>query len=311
MPSPSSITAHIIVGSRQEFYLGSVLDAIAHICDHAVINDNSGMTHSPNNSVIENSSIARQRRVTMFRTNFCDFATARNACIAGTPDRFRDGWALFVDADEVHGRELAEMARFLSRLPDTVDRVDGYSRHFVGSFRWWRSVERRLCFFKLKGRHWKGTVHEKLTPPGTHIVLPVVWHHYGHVVTPRMEAEKGLLYHSLGQFGAVASSAELDMLDAGRVWGKLLRDALPFHGRHPAAARSVIDTLSQMWSANFADVDRIVAQQSVADRARNALRRANYSRVLASRVLEANLRWGWSLKRPKHARSDERLAANK
>ncbi|MDQ6779570.1 MAG: glycosyltransferase, partial [Candidatus Eremiobacteraeota bacterium] len=194
----SSIVAHMIIGRKTEAYLSAALESIADVCDHVVVNDNSAGQGEHNAELVSRSRLARSGRVTVIHTVFKDFASARNACLDATPLAYSRGWALFVDADEVHGGELAEMAALLSALPDDVDAVDGYSRHFVGSFSWWIAMGRRLCFFRLAAsRRWYGKVHERLAPLRRRVVLPAVWFHYGHVVTPTAEAEKSRLYASL------------------------------------------------------------------------------------------------------------------
>lgn len=293
MTDSPAVVAHMIVGWREEPYLEAALASIAHSCDHAVINDNSGREASPHAAKIARCAFAREGRLTLVRSPFVDFAQARNACIDATPDNLRGGWALFIDADEVHAAELAPIVALLSKLPSSINAVDGYSRHFVGSFGWWHSIQRRLCFFRLSPqRRWSGAVHERLHPRSVCVALPALWFHYGHVVTPRMEAEKGRLYSSLGQSGAVATDEELSSMGAS-VWNGLLRDALRFAGEHPVAAQQTIATLTTEWSATFAEVDAIARAQSGRDHARNWLRARNYERLLLWRAIEARLRWGW------------------
>jgi len=289
------IVANIIVGARPEPYLPAVLDSIAGVCSHAVVNENSGSIPGPNDEILSRCALAADGRVTVVRTSFSGFDAARNACIDHTPPALRGGWMLFVDADEVHGAELARMAALLSRLPDDVDAVDGYSRHFVGSFSWWTSVERRLCFFRdRKDRRWSGRVHERLEPLGRRAVLPCVWAHYGHVVTPRMEWEKSRLYSSLGQPGFAPTDEELTTVDAALAWGRFRRDVLRFEGEHPPAARAVIADLNARWAATFADVDALFGRCTAAERVRRAVRGFNFSRMVAMRGLDARMRWGWS-----------------
>jgi len=289
------IVAHLIVGSRPEPYLAAVLDSIEGVCAHAVVNDNSGTMPGPNDEILHGSRFARDDRLTIDRSAFTGFADARNACIDATPARFAGAWTLFVDADEVHGDELPRMGSLLSALPSDVDAVDGYSRHFVGSFAWWLSVERRLCFFRARDdRRWSGRIHEHLDPIGRRAVLPCVWSHYGHVVTPRMEWEKSRLYSSLGQAGFAPTDAELSVVDAAMAWGRMRPDVMRYRGEHPPAARPLIRELATRWAATFADVDALFARCSTVERLRRTLRRANYSRMIALRGIEAGARWGWT-----------------
>lgn len=292
MPT-DTIVAHIIVGARPEPYFAAALESIAGVCTHAVVNDNSGLERSANAETAARSRLSTSGRLVLIRTPFVDFAAARNACIEATPAAAREGWALFTDADEVHGEELPAMAAVLPRLNCGVDAVDGYSRHFVGSFAWWMSLERRLRFFRLDaGRRWHGRVHEQLRPLRTVAVLPAVWCHYGHVVTPRAEAEKSRLYASLG--GGDAPSEEiLPSVTPAMVWKHLLARANRFRGQHPPAAQAAVAALTAERATIFAQVDEVVGAQTAADRLRNLGYRTNVARLLAWRRMQARWRWGW------------------
>jgi glycosyl transferase family 2 len=279
----NGIVAHLIIGRRREPYLPAVLESIADACAIAVVDDNGGSIPGPNDDFLQSSTLGRSGRLVVVRTPFRGFAAARNACIDATPADLREAWTLFVDADEVHGDELA---------PD-IDAVDGYSRHFVGSFSWWTSVERRLCFFRGRAdRRWTGRVHERLEPLGKRVVLPFVWAHYGHVVTPRMEWEKSRLYSSLGQPGFAPTDAELAGVDAALAWGRFKPVVMRFDGAHPPAARDVIEQLTREWASTFADVESMFSRATPLERLRRGLRRANYARLIALRRLEARARWG-------------------
>jgi hypothetical protein len=289
------IVAHIIVGAKPEPYLAASLEAIADVCDHAVINDNSGLPASANAPIYSRSRLAATGRLTILRTKFENFSVARNACIEAMPRSFTGGWILFVDADEVHGAELPAMANLLDRLPDDIDGVDGYSRHYWGSFRWWVAIDRRLCFFRHTPRvRWVGKVHERLVGADRRAVLPTVWAHYGHVVTPRMEWEKSRLYASLGQTDWAPDDAALAAASPSDVYGQRALRAMPHRGAHATYALPAIAALSREWLANFNEIDRLVALQGPADRARNALRAINYARLLGWRAAEARIRWGWT-----------------
>jgi glycosyl transferase family 2 len=288
------IVANIIVGAKPEPYLAASLEAIADVCDHAVINDNSGLREPANAAVYSRSRLAAAGRLTIIRTTFENFSVARNACLDAIPRTFEGGWILFVDADEVHGGELPAMANLLERLPGDIDAVDGYSRHYWGSFGWWVAIDRRLCFFRHTPRaRWSGAVHERLVGADRRAVVPAVWAHYGHVVTPRMEWEKSRLYASLGQCDWAPDDSDLVAATPAEVYGERARRAMPHRGAHSVYAASAIATLSREWSSNFREMDRLVALQTPADRARNALRSMNYSRLLGWRSAEARFRWRW------------------
>ncbi len=298
MSFSTGIIAHLIVGRKPEQYLGAVLESIADVCDHVVINDNSGQTRSQNSLVVLDSRIAHSGGLTLVRSSFTDFATARNCCLDATPSQFANAWCLFVDADEVHGEELSTMAALLPHLPDDVQAVDGYSRFFVGSFSWWTELQRTRCFIRLSPTmRWSGKIHEQLAPVGRRIALPAQWCQYGHVVLPHEEAEKSLLYASLGP-GRAPTEAQLSRANAASVWAHLLRRAHRFHGAHPPAMTAVIERLKLERAQLFAAVDVLAGRRTRADSMRNALRQVNARRLVAWRAAEAHLRWRW----PAHAR---------
>ena len=291
--SAAGIVAHLIVGRKPEHYLAAVLESIADVCHHAVINDNSGLVHSANYEVILQSRLARSGRLTIVRSSFVDFAAARNICLDATPSRFARAWALFVDADEVHGDELSDMAALLPSLPADVEAVDGYSRFFVGSFSWWTELQRSRCFIRLSPRlRWSGRIHERLSPIGRRIALPAQWCQYGHVVTPREEAEKSRLYASLGP-GVALSEAQAATATPAIVWAWLLRKAHRFNGKHPKAMTSIIEQLRSERAGIFSKVDILAAQQTRAEQIRNAVRHINCARLIAWRAAEARWRWQW------------------
>ncbi len=293
MSSFPGIVAQLIVGRKPEQYLGAVLESIADVCDHAVVNDNSGLARSANADVVLRSRLALAGRLTLVRSSFVDFATARNACLDATPPAFSRAWGLFVDADEVHGEELQAMAALLPRLPADVDAVDGYSRFFLGSFDWWTELHRSRCFVRLSPTlRWSGKIHERLSPVGRRIALPAQWCQYPHVVLPREEAEKSRLYASLGP-GQAPTEAQLAYATPASVWAHLLLGANRFKGEHPQAMRPVIAALRHDRAEIFAEVDALAARRSRRDRLRNAVRHANALRLIAWRAAEARLRWRW------------------
>lgn len=302
-PGRASVVAHVIVGARPEPYLPATLAAIADFCSHAVINDNSGLPDSPNAAAIGRARFAAEDRLTLLRTSFVDFAQARNACIDATPEPLRAGWALRVDADEVFDDSLLAVARLPAQLGDDVDAIDGYSRHFVGSFDYFDEIARQLCLFRLdRDLRWMLPVHEKLDGLRNRVALPLALFHYGHVVPPVVEEQRGWLYASLAQTSTQSTRKDATQADVPRasetqtvasMWGRLLRRAIRFEGRHPEAAAPIIDELSARWAQNFCEVDAVVRAQSPLDRLTNAVRAANYRRLLAWRAFQARRRWNW------------------
>ena len=293
MSSSPGIVAQMIVGRKPEQYLAAVLESIAGVCDHAIVNDNSGLDSSENAAVILASRLARTGRLTLVRSSFADFASARNACLEATPSRFAHAWALFIDADEVHGDSLHAMAKLLPHLPSEIEAVDGYSRFFIGSFSWWRDLQRTRCFIRLSPQlRWSGKIHERLSPVGRRIALPAQWFQYGHVVLPREEAEKSFFYASLGA-GCGPTREQLDLANAASVWAHLLGRAHRFEGRHPEAMAPIIERLAKERAQMFLAVDVLAGRRTLLDSVCNAVRLANTSRLLGWRALEAKVRWRW------------------
>jgi hypothetical protein len=246
-----TIVAHLIVGGRPEPFLPAVLESLIGVADALVVNDNSGNPDSTNAHVLAHSWFAGKDRMIVDRTPFRDFATARNIVFDLHRKHFGNTWAAFVDADEVHRSEITTIARNLTKLPDDVGGVDGYIRHFVTSFRWYTSIERRRMFVQMNDEmHWSIGVHEHLL--GTHgrtIVVPYVYDHYGWICDPSVTVEKHRLYSTLAQ----APQEDLARINDERVHiehfeGDLWPRVLPYHGDLPAATESI----RQMIEANYA-----------------------------------------------------------
>jgi hypothetical protein len=274
----SRVAAHLILGPREEPFLGSLLESLQDACALMLVNDNSPEP-SPHAATLTQSVFARENRLIVDRTPFADFASARNVCIRLHHEHDAGDWMLFVDADEVHGPQLTRIARNLPGVPAAVDFVDGYTWHFFQSFDWYRSIERAKMFIRVTpDLHWEGIVHEKLRGlTGTRVALPYVFGHYGWVLPIERQAAKERLYASLGRPGKMLPQEELDAPDLERSFREEWRTVLRFRGVHPPAVRPTIERLRQMLSSQFEAVERIVPHnQTLSDRVRNALMRANY-----------------------------------
>ena len=278
--------AHLIVGSRDEPFLGPLLESMGGAVDALVVNDNShGL--SPHEETLRASWFGRTGRLFVDRAPFTDFSTARNRCldlhaqIAGGP------WAAFVDADEVHGEAFRRVARNLDAVPAEYDFVDAYTWHFFQSFDLYTSIERRMAFFRVKpGVRWEGPVHEQLRGlDGRRLALPYVYAHYGHVLPPRRHAEKGRQYAGLGQIGEVVPEEKLDAIDPAIYFRSMWPIVLRFTARHPAAARAVVAELRQEYAPQQARAAELVrAAQPALVRARNVALKLNYEQRWRSRL---------------------------
>jgi Glycosyl transferase family 2 len=288
----SRVAAHLILGPREEPFLGSLLESLQDACGMLLVNDNSA-DPSPHEATLSESAFARENRLIVDRTPFRDFAAARNICIRLHHEHDAGEWMLFVDADEVHGPQLERIARNLDRVPAEVGFIDGYTWHFFQSFDWYRSIERAKMFIRMSpDLQWEGIVHEKmLGANGSRIALPYVFGHYGWVLPIERQAAKERLYASLGRPGKMLPPEELNAPDLERSFREEWRTVLRFRGAHPPAVRPTIARLREGLHAQFAAVDEIVPRnQSTPDRIRNALMRVNYEQRWRLRALSAPAR---------------------
>ena len=257
-------------------------------CDALIVNDNSPEP-SPHSGVLRSSAFATGGALIVDRTAFRDFSTARNICLDLHRSHDAGAWAAFVDADEVHGAAVGRIAVRLDRVPESFDCVDGFTWHFFQSFDWYRSIERRMMFFRVReGARWEGAVHERLVGlAGKRLALPYVYGHYGWVLPVRRQAEKGRLYSRLGAPGPIVPEEHLDAIDRRFYFRKWWCDAMLFHGQHPLAAGDTIGRLRREYDSEFAEADRWIREhQTLRDRIRNAVRRLNYEQRWRSRVLD-------------------------
>jgi hypothetical protein len=273
----AKIAAHLILGPREEPFLGALLASIQGAAATLIVNDNAPGA-SPHTQTLEASAFGREGRLTIDRTPFTGFADARNVCIDIHTRQNAGDWIAFVDADEVHAPQIDTIAQNLEGVPDEYDFVDGYTWHFFQSFEYYTSIERRMMFFRYNPSiTWEGAVHERLTGlNGRRIALPYVYAHYGHTLAPRRHAEKGRHYSSLGAPGGVLREDQLADFDVATYFAPEYPRLLRFHAKHPEA---VHDTLTQLEPAlqPFHDLtDRVVKAQPAAVKARNVFRRANY-----------------------------------
>ena len=261
-----------------------MLASIAGIVDFLVVNDNSGLERSENVAVLEASAFARDGRLQIVRRPFAGFATMRNDAFAPLLALPRPPeWLLFIDADEVHGEQIARIAReVLPRLGPGVAQLDGYTYHFYGTYRWITDVARRMMFYRFSpGLHWVNDVHEKLAGlRGSAVVLPYVYHHYGNVQLPSRYAEKNLVYYEFGNAtprppDPHAATLEVYLAKAGSV--------RPYHGTHPRAAQAILAELESENRELFAELDAaFTARRTPAVRRRGAL--AEFGETLRVRL---------------------------
>jgi hypothetical protein len=282
------IACGLCVGSADEPYLAATLASAAAVVDTLVVNDNSGEARSANRATIEASAFAAEGRLRVVERPFVDFARMRNdahevlVSLDPAPD-----WILFLDADEVHGEQLAYLARdVLPRLDAGIAHLDAYTFHFWGTFRWISDVARRMVFYRFAPQlRWENPVHEKLAGLGARsVVVPYVYHHYGNVLPPRMLAEKHQRYYGLGN--AVPEPPQPG--DATReTYLERAAEVRPYRGAHPHAAAETVARIEQEDAAEFALLDAgFEARRPPSVRAAGALRALNETLRVRLRALE-------------------------
>ena len=274
----SAVAAHLILGAREEPFLGALLDSIAGAAGLLIVNDNSPGT-SPHAATLEASPFGRRNAIVVDRTPFSGFGNARNICLKLHARYDAGAWVIFVDADEVHdARTVETIAANLAALPAGFDFIDGYTWHFFQSFDYYTSIERRMMFFRFKpNARWELPVHERLVGiDGKRLALPYVYAHYAHTLEPRRHAEKGRHYSSLGAPGGVLAEEQLADFDVASYFKPEYPRLLRFAGKHPSDARPVLARLESTLAEHHALTERIVAAQAASVVARNALRKLNY-----------------------------------
>ncbi len=282
-----AVAAHLILGSREEPFLAAMLASLEGAVTRLIVNDNASAV-SPHRRMLQESSFGRDGRIIADRSPFSTFAEARNICLRLHAQNDAGEWVAFIDADEVHGPQVARIAAHLHELPPRVGYVDAYTWHFFQSFDWYTSIERRMMFFRFTPQaRWEGSVHERLLGvEGERLALPYVYAHYGHTLEPRRHAEKGRHYSSLGAPGDVLREEELAGFDIERYFAPVYHRLLRFRGSHPPVARATVEELRRELAPFHALTDRIGRAQPPAVKTRNLIRRLNYELRWRGRALD-------------------------
>jgi hypothetical protein len=281
------IAAHLILGPQEEPFLSALLASLEGVADSVIVNDNSAEP-SPHAGTLTESAFAKRSALIVDRSPFTDFSSARNTCLRLHREHDAGAWIAFVDADEVHATLAATIAANLGIVPPDIDFVDGYTWHFFQSPNWYLSIERRMSFFRFAPNvRWAGAVHERLQGlNGRRIALPYVYGHYGHTLTPRRHAQKGRLYSSLGQEGAITPEERLDSIDPAEYFAGQWPYLLRFPGPHAPAVRPTLARLESELREQYALADRLVSDcQPPLVRARNRVAAWNYELRWRGRAL--------------------------
>lgn len=253
-----------------------------------LVNDNSP-DPSPHTAVLAQSALGRAGRLIVDRTPFTDFASARNVCLDLHRKYDAGDWIVAVDADDVHAPAVETIARNLRTVPEPIDFVDGYIRHFFQSFDWYMSIDRHRSFFRYRPQlKWERSVHEQLAGlTGKRLALPYVYSHYGWVVPAQLHADKLLQYMRLGAPDETQESALRRVRPNSYVaFAKRWSTAIRFTGAHPQAAQATIDRIRAQRGPEFAQVNALIHEyQPLPTRLRNAAMRWNFEMRWRGRVV--------------------------
>ena len=272
----------------------ALLESIAGACRMLIVNDNSP-DPSPHAAILNASRFAREGRIVVNRTPFSDFAAARNVCLRLHGELRAGQWVAFVDADEVHGEPVNRVARNLRSAAADLDAVEGYTWHFFASPDWYMSIERRMMFFRYAPQlRWEGAVHERLAGLGSRrAILPYVYAHYGWIMPVQRQALKGRQYSSLGAAGEIVPEESIGGVELQTYfeYAHRWRSAMRFRGRHPRAARAVIERMRHDRCEEFALAEALVRRnQPLPRRLANAVMKLNYEQRWRLRALNPQAR---------------------
>jgi hypothetical protein len=288
--TPPGVAAHLIIGGREEPFLPALLASLEGVADLLLVNDNRDDAPSVNADVLATSSFARANRMIVDRAPFVNFADARNRVLALHREHASGMWAAFVDADDVHAPVARRIARNLAQLPPEIAVVDAYTRHFLQSFRWYTSIERRMAFFRvMPDLRWEGVVHERLAGvAGRALAIPYVYDHFGWVMPLERLAAKGRQYASLGQSGKTYTAEEAGALDPRVYFARRWKNALRYHGTLPPAVTDVRDRFAYLDDTR---TDAMIADlQPPGTRLANLVRRTNFEYRWRGRALDPRAR---------------------
>lgn len=247
-PHSPSVIAIILMGSRPEPFLPSVLKSLEHAVDFVVVNDNSGECRSVNRGIVESSALFASGRVGLFGSSFANFSQARNLCLEYLRERklaTANSWLFTVDCDEVHGDSLSFVTRqLLPLVSKDIGVVDGYFVHFMLGYDLYNALDRKHNLFLRynPNLHWKLEVHEQLHGvQGRRVCLPYTYFHYGYVRPTDAIVEKWKLYLKLGD--ASYTVRDLEEMRSDDLFLREVDRVMVYTGVHPSALDVLGETL--------------------------------------------------------------------
>lgn len=290
------IIGAMIISNKKEPFLEACLESLNEAVDLLVINDNSADKANPNIESIKKSKMFNQNKVKILFNSFNGFDDARNKCLEyiHSLGRREGSWMLKIDADEVHTPALKIIAKeILPNLPETMGVADSYFFHFMQSFDYLYSIDRRHDFFVryTPSLHWEGAVHEKLLgQQGKRIALPYAFYHYGYVNSKDDILEKWKLYSRCGD----NSFPDLDKFDRSVFLNWEGRYCVKFKGKHPIFANDLICEMKKVRAGEFNNYGAVIDEHGKTNKwlkTQNFFRHLNYRFRLYSRMVESSVKF--------------------
>jgi hypothetical protein len=255
------IAAMMLIGEREEPFLGACLENLAPAIDWLVVNDNS-VSPQRNREVVRGSTLGRTGRVHVVPSAFLGFGPCRMLCVHALRARVDERWwILKVDSDEVHHEGLRVLTReVLPCLPSGIGIVDGYVFQLCPSPRYCLSVDRRhdLLFRFSPDVQCVGHVHERLVNlRGRRVAVPYRYFHYGYVASLEQVRQKWQQY---GELGDAVSGCQAERV--AQIVAADARRARRYAGQQPPHTAAALDEYAVRHRAEVGRFE--TAAQSVA-----------------------------------------------
>ena len=243
MSKSVTLCAIMLMGGKEEPFLGACLESLADAVDFVVINDNSGLLQHPNRMTVESSRLFQSGCIQLVESEFIGFGPCRDLCMDWIRrEKIDPAWIIFVDCDEVHTRSLITITKeILPVLPQNIGIVDGYFWQCYQDAQFVLSLDHRhnLMFRYHPEIRWTGQVHEHVNHlRGHRLVLPYCYFHYGYLKSPQDIVEKSKMYKMLGDASQPDENAVVEIVAA------MAQKVTLFQGRHPDITKAPLDAVA-------------------------------------------------------------------
>jgi len=289
--SQNKIIATMIISNRTEPFLSACLECLNGCVDLVIINDNSSDKKNPNIETVKKSKLFAGGKVKLLFNEFKGFGDARNKYLDYLKEINVDSnsWLIKLDSDEVHPDSLRVVTRdILPNLPKSVGIVDTYYFHFMQSFDYVYSIDRRHDLFVRYNPclYWEGAVHEKLRgQKGKRIIVPYLFYHYGYVNLKDDILQRWKLYARCGD----NTHEDLDLIEKDTFLNWEGTHCIKFNEEHPHSMKTIINQMRKTRSEEFENYDIMINNHLKKNKMlnlKNFFRFINYRLRLYSRFMQ-------------------------